>query len=242
MANILFKPTAGDPLFANVEFLVINETGKADGNTVFTPEQSSHGYTVTRGGNAQWDTGITPPSPLTATALFAGTGDQLTMTDAVTELGTSDFTLEGFVYFTSLAILGSIVTKGTFSGGTCAIGVQADSGNFYYFMSSNGTSNDIANFPIILASPSTATWYYWAIKRVGTAITSAYKATPVAGQATTAGGGATSSASVWDSTTGWFIGNDSNNAWLTGNIGCVRLTLGASRDITVVPTFGFPTS
>lgn len=75
--------------------LVLHMDG-SDGSTTFT-DSSSYARTVTAGGNAQLDTGVTPKFG-SASGIFDGTGDYLSVA-ASSELqpGSSDFTLHGWI-------------------------------------------------------------------------------------------------------------------------------------------------
>lgn len=86
----------GDPHFANVVLLALNENG-TDGSTTFD-DQSNSNHTLTAVGNAQWDT-AQAPSGLTSSGLFDGNGDRITVTSGGTDFdfGTSPFSIEGFL-------------------------------------------------------------------------------------------------------------------------------------------------
>lgn len=95
--NGLVIPAGGDPHWASVVLLAMNENG-ADGTTAFDDASNSN-HTITTVGNSQWDT-AQKPTGLTSSALFDGAGDYLTVPDhADFELGSGDFTLEVSVRF-----------------------------------------------------------------------------------------------------------------------------------------------
>ena len=89
------EAAGGDPHFANVVLLALNESG-ADGSTSFD-DASSSGHTITPSGGAQWDTAQFPTG-LMSSGLLDGTGDYWTVNGhSDFNFGTGDFTVEFFL-------------------------------------------------------------------------------------------------------------------------------------------------
>jgi hypothetical protein len=123
---------------------------------------------ITAVGNAQIDTAQSKFGG--ASALFDGTGDYLQIVDSSLKLGTSNFTIEGWVYPTvnpgndgvfhlNTSILGSN-TNGL------AVGMVNDNGNgnsWTIYSAGTGTKSGGATI-------STNTWYHFALVRNGSAL------------------------------------------------------------------------
>lgn len=85
------RASGGDPDFASVVLLALNENG-ADGSTTFD-DASTSDKALTANGNAQWDT-AQAPTGLTSSGLFDGVGDSITTPDSVDWDLPGDFTVE----------------------------------------------------------------------------------------------------------------------------------------------------
>lgn len=130
---------AGDQYFANVVLLAINESA-ANGTTTFV-DQSIFGRVITTVGNTVWSN-TSPPSGLTSTALFDGTGDRLTVANAPElQLGNNNFTIE----VSCRPDIGGVILAKTDTTGTArewAIRFVHGSG-IYFNASNDGTNNFI---------------------------------------------------------------------------------------------------
>ena len=109
-------------------------------------------------GNAQVSTAVTKFG--TGSMAFDGTGDWLTFIDTPNvQLGTGDFTIEGWVY---LSALGSV--RGFFSKGTSTTGIS---------LGVNALNQLVFNYTASSLTATTAlvisTWYHVAVVRNGTA-------------------------------------------------------------------------
>ena len=98
----------------------------------------------------------------TSTSLrFTGTSDWITVNDRPQlQLGSGDFTIEGWVYLSVAGVAYGLVSKGTASTGWS---VNITSGNFLQF---SYTATALTGTTVLLAS----TWYYFAVVRSGTAV------------------------------------------------------------------------
>jgi len=111
-------------------------------------------------GDAQASTTITAQWPPTSMR-FDGTGDWLTTIDKPQlQLGTSDFTIDGWFYLTANGVAYGLVSKGAASTGWS---VNVTSGNRLQF---SYTASNLTGATTTLAA---ATWYYFAVVRSGSA-------------------------------------------------------------------------
>ena len=89
------RRSGGDPNFADVVMLALNENG-ADTSTTFD-DASSLDHAITAAGNFQWDT-AQAPTGLTSSGLGDGTGDYLSTASSTDfAMSTGDFTIECFL-------------------------------------------------------------------------------------------------------------------------------------------------
>ncbi len=132
----------------------------ADGSTTFTDQT---GKTVTASGNAQIDTAQYRYG--SASGLFDGTGDYLTVTDANDELdiGTQDFTIECWVRFNSLTGLQIISDlRQTTDSDIIPVIFKGTSNNLIQIQINNIVV--ITGVTVVVASR----WYHVALSRTGT--------------------------------------------------------------------------
>ena len=108
-------------------------------------------------GNAQISTGVTKFG--TGSISFDGTGDWLTLLDTPNlQLGTDNFTIEGWVYLNAIGSARGFVSKGT---STTGWSLGTNSLNQIVF---NHTSSSITSTGVLLIS----TWYFVTVVREGT--------------------------------------------------------------------------
>lgn len=154
---------AGDPNWANVVLLAINDNA-GDGATTFT-DQSTAAHTLTANGNAQYDT-AQAPTGMTSSGLFDGTGDSVTA-DGSSDFafGTGDFTIEGFFRASALGdAAGNLLYDSRTADGfypTIATLGGASSATLIYYVNS---AVRITGTTVV----STGTWYHFALARSGT--------------------------------------------------------------------------
>ena len=109
-------------------------------------------------GDAQASTTVSKWSP--TSMKFDGTGDWLTAIDSQqSQLGTGDFTIDGWVYLSATGVAYGIISKGAASTGWS---VNVTSGNKLQF---SYTASNLTGATSLAAT----TWYYFAVVRSGSA-------------------------------------------------------------------------
>jgi hypothetical protein len=195
---------------------------------------------VTTVGDAQVSTTITAQFPPTSMK-FDGTGDFISMVDApVFDFGSSDFTIEAWVY-TASSSSQMIYSRETTS--LNGILFQVSSG---LTLGANLSSNGSAYQLILTGGTITAnTWTYVAMTRIGSGTNNIkifLGATP-GGSATQVAQGTFASAIY--TTTGMtpVVGarNTNGSTAFNGYIQDLRITRGVGRTISTVPSASFPT-
>jgi len=179
-------------------------------------------------GDAQVSTTITAQWPPTSMK-FDGTGDWLTAIDnPQLQLGTGDFTIEGWFYLTANGAAYGIVSKGAASTGWS---VNVTSGNRIQF------SYTAANLTGATTTLAAATWYYFAVVRSGSA-TGNLKIYINGALEVTSGGAVTDN---FNQTDILYVGaSRTGTTPLNGYLEEIRITK-AARTITESPTAAFPT-
>jgi hypothetical protein len=166
-----------------------------------------------------------PPSSM----VFDGTGDWLTAIDnPQLQLGTGDFTIEGWFYLTLNGTAYGIVSKGAASTGWS---VNVTSGNRIQF---SYTASNLTGSTTTLAQGS---WYYFAVVRSGTA-TGNLKIYLNGSLEVTSGGAVNDN---FNQTDILYVGaSRTGTTPLNGYLEDIRITK-AARTITASPTAAFPT-
>ena len=179
-------------------------------------------------GDSQASTTITAQWPPTSMK-FDGTGDWLTAIDnPQLQLGTGNFTIEGWFYLTANGAAYGIVSKGAASTGWS---VNVTSGNRIQF------SYTAANLTGATTTLAAATWYYFAVVRSGSA-TGNLKIYINGSLEATSGGAVTDN---FNQTDILYVGADRiGTSALNGYLEDIRITK-AARTITASPTAPFPT-
>jgi len=174
---------------------------------------------------------------------FDGTGDFLRMVDApVFDLGSSDFTIEAWIYTASSAQVIYARESPVLDG----ILFQVASGlTLGVNLSSNGTNYTSSGLILTGGSITANTWTYAAVTRVGSGTNNIklFLGTTPGGSATQVAQG-TFSGSIYNaSTLTPIIGARNTNAELpfNGYIQDFRITRGVGRTISTVPSASFPT-
>ena len=164
----------------------------------------------------------------TTSMKFDGTGDWLTALDSPgLQLGSGDFTIEGWVYLSATGVAYGLISKGTASTGWS---VNVTSGNKLQF---SYTSSNLTG----ATSLSATTWYYFAVVRSGTA--AGNLKVYLNGTADATSGGAVTD--NFNQTSTFYIGADRvGGSALNGYLQDIRITKGVARTITT-PTAAFPT-
>lgn len=216
-------PADGDPFWAGVEFLA-NLNG-VDGATSYT-EESDNSAIATFNGNAQLDTAQQKFG--SASLLLDGTGDYITFPDiAAYNLGTSDWTIEGFVRFNTLPPLGTSAGPGfvlfdmRVSGGELLqYGIIQDSFGYRVRLDGDG----FTELGTIGGGISTGVWYHWAMTRTGGEIRAYFNGNYETGDFGSA------NADMGGPDTTLFIGaRDGADAFHDGWIDSVRMEIGRAK-------------
>jgi len=144
------------------------------------------------------------------------------------QLGTGDFTIEGWVYLSAVSVAYGILSKGTATTGWSANVTALNKLQFSYTASNlTGTT-----------SLATGTWYYFAIVRSGSA-TGNLKLYLNGSLEATSGGAVTDN---FNQTSILYVGADRiGTSALNGYLQDIRITKGVGRTITASPTAAFPT-
>ena len=215
-------PTAPPTNVANTQ-LLLNYTNAG----IFDASAKNNLETV---GNAQVST--TQAKFGTASMAYDGTGDYLLIPDSLNlQLGTGDFTIDGFVYLTAAGVAYGIISKGAAATGWS---VNVTSGNKLQF---SYTATALTGATSLAAT----TWYYFAVTRSGSASGNLKLYLGTTGSTTL---DATSAGAVTDNfnqTSSMYVGaSRTGTTNLNGYLDEVRVTKGVARDVTTVPTAVFP--
>jgi hypothetical protein len=158
--------------------------------------------------------------------------------NTIFNLGTSNFTVEFWVYFNSVASGQTVAGRHNItSAGDWAI-YTATNGNLNYYLSSTGSTWNLAN-QVSIGSISVGTWYYVALVRNGSVFTPYIGTTP--GSAPTAGTTTTTASALATITQDLTVAASNDSlTFLNGYVQDFRFTVGAARPITTVPSASFP--
>ena len=219
----------GDPYWANVTFLGIYESGKADGNTSFD-DASTNNLTIDVNGAAQWDTAQFP-SGADASALHGplNTDFLSVAANAAFGFGTGDFTIECYARFDLLDQSSAVFSVGT---GTVLEVYSLTDGTLNLWGGSAGDSIAGSAGDILVD-----TWYHLAISRASGNMRLFKDGTQIGStDANTADYGASQK---------FYMGaENSGTEFLEGWLHSVRVTKGVGRYTSnfTPPTIPLPTS
>ena len=162
-----------------------------------------------------------------ASMAFDGSGDWLTAIDTPNlQLGSGNFTIEGWVYLNAIGVAYGLISKGTSSTGWS---INVTSGNKLQF---NYTASNLTGTTSLAAS----TWYYFAVVRSGAATNNVK--IYLNGTADATSGSAIND--NFNQTSILYVGADRvGGSSLNGYIDDLRITKGYARTITT-PTSAFP--
>jgi hypothetical protein len=161
-----------------------------NGSTTFT-DSGPNALTVTAIGDAKIST--TQSKYGGASGVFDGTGDYLAVTGNSSAFAfPSDFTVEGYVYFTALP------TSGSYAGLFFARGASAAASAFqFYIFNSAGTyrfettlsvgSTDYPGTYNLPSTPTTGVWYHFAFVRSGSSVNAYWNGVQAGSTATVSG-------------------------------------------------------
>ena len=212
--------------FASSLVLAIPMDG-ANNGTTFTDESA----TIKGSGSAKTITRFGDTKTLTAqskfygsSGFFDGTGDYLSIPDDVDfDLGSSNFTIEGFVYVTATSgSLQTLIAKGTGTNNQASYHIALTTGGTWvYYLSGNGSTWSIAS-AITIGTNALNTWQHIALVRNGSTFTPYLNG--VAGTPTT------SSTALFDSNKIFSVGaDDPGNQLLFGYIQDLRIYKGVAK-------------
>ncbi len=138
-----------------------------DGSTTFTDDSAS-AHSVTANGNAQISTAQNKFGG--ASGLFDGSGDYLSVSDSADwDLGSGDFTIDGWINLSSTTGTQQIVSAGDYnSGGAWGLVTYWDGAYQYltFVRYSNGNPSNTFGFSRTWTA-SASTWYHVAVTRSG---------------------------------------------------------------------------
>jgi hypothetical protein len=167
----------------------------------------------------------------TTSIAFDGTGDYLLFPDSPNlQLGTGDFTIEGWVYLTAANVAYGIISKGT---STTGWSVNITSGNKLQF---SYTATALTG----ATSLASGTWYYFAVVRsgAGTGNLKLYLGTSGSTILDATSGGAVTT--DFNQTNSMYVGaSRTGTTLLNGYLEETRITKGYARTVTTVPTAAF---
>ena len=160
-----------------------------------------------------------------ASMYFDGTGDYLSTVDNPSlDMGSANFTIEGWVYITSSGASQTFVAKGTGAGNQASYHIVFNGTNWLYYLSGNGSTWSIAS-GVTMGAGSVNNWQHLALVRNGSTFTPYVNGT--------AGTTTTSSTALFDSNKPFTVGaDDAATQLLTGYIDDLRVTKGVARYTT----------
>ena len=182
-------------------------------------------------GNAQVSTSVKKFG--TGSMAFDGTGDYLAGPyNPVYNFGAGNFTIECWMYFNSVAV-GQEPLAGCNTSSLNWAWYTNNTGTLNYFLSSNGSSWDIAS-AVLMGNIATGQWYHIALVRNGNVFTPYVNG--VAGTTTT------SSATIYNATNPLYVGGLPAGYGLNGYVDDLRITKGVARYTAnfTPPTAPFP--
>jgi hypothetical protein len=164
----------------------------------------------------------------TTSMKYDGTGDWLTAFDGPQlQLGTGDFTIEGWVYLSAVSVAYGILSKGTATTGWSVNVTVLNKLQFSY------TATNLTGTTTL----ATGTWYYFAVVRSGSATGNLKLYLNGSLEATSAG----AVTDNFNQTNILYVGADRiGSSALNGYLQDIRITKGVGRTITASPTAAFP--
>lgn len=206
-----------DSSFAFVSLLLL--CNGSDAATTFT-DSGPDSRTVSVFGNAQLDTAQVKFG--SASALFDGTGDYLTLADEPgLNFDTGDFTIEFWVRLNSTAATQTIINK-ALTTGTSQYRIYFDSATAKFTATTRNSANSVTTTCTAPSTSTSATWYHVAFVRSGDTFTLYVDGAPSTPQ--------TRSGAMFATTQTVSIGGNNNgstafNGWLDD----IRFTKGSAR-------------
>jgi hypothetical protein len=211
-----------DPYFKYVTMLLHGD-GSMLGSTTVTPfnaDASTNNFNIAINGDAR-SNNFNPYQSGYYSNYFDGTGDYLTVPDnAAFDMGSSDFTIEGWVFLSSTGASQTFIAKGTGAGNQASYHIVFNGTNWLYYLSGNGSTWSIAS-GVTMGAGTANTWQHLALVRSGSTFTPYVNGT--------AGTTTTSATALFDSNNVFSIGaDDATNQRLTGFISNCRAVKGTA--------------
>jgi hypothetical protein len=219
-----------DQYFSSVSCLVVGDGANTSNNRTYLDSTGLN--TITATGTAIQQGAFSPFAKYTyapynpvrrgGSVFFTGVAaNYLSLPDsAALELGSGNFCIELFIHPTSVSGTSTLIAKRTAAAAFGPFAIVRNGTSIQVSMSSNGTTNDVAN-AVTIGTVAVDTWYHIALYRVGTAIYGS-----VGGTVTTVNG--STSATLINNTSAIFIGADSASQVYTGFISSLRMVVGSS--------------
>ena len=212
-------PTEPLTAITNTKLLTCHLPYIADGSTT--------GHSITVYGNtktepfALYDAQEYSASSHGGSVYFDGTGDYLSIADhADLDMGTSDFTIEGWAYLRAGGGLQTFAAKGTGANSQASYHIAFNGTNWVYYLSDNGSTWSIAS-GVSMGAGALNSWQHLALVRNGSTFTPYVNG--VAGTTTN------SAAALYDSNKIFSIGaDDPGNSRITGSISDLRVVKGTA--------------
>lgn len=219
---------AAGSLTGTVVVLTLNSTTIVDSSAIPATITSSDvkpnrnnpfGYT------AQSSTSYTPTTH-GGSAYFDGTGDYLSIPyNSIFNFGTSNFTIEFWVYFNSIASAASLYVPYSSTYGQIAIVTgQATPGTLYCFLGTAANTWDIpvGGAGLTIGTVKVSNWYHVSVVRNGSIFSTYLNGT--------AGGTATSASALYSLSSTIYIGYDPTipGGYLNGYMSDLRITKGTA--------------
>jgi len=157
--NFNYTVFIGDTYFKQTSLLL-----SATVSNTFISDSSTNNFLITRNGDTR-PSRLSPYWPGGWSGYFDGTGDSLTFPqNTVFNLGTSNFTIEGWVNFTTTT--GSLPIFSIDTTSFPSVLIQNESGVLKAYATSASTSWDILN-GVSLGNIVSGVWYHFALTRSG---------------------------------------------------------------------------
>jgi len=217
-----------DPNFDNVSLLLSGEG--ANGSTTII-DSSNNNNVVTAVGDASISTAVetpfSPTLPSDGVLSFPNlSGDYIeTANNAAFQFGSGDFTLEYWIYPTSLGgtkqHVNTAAAGGNYSYAIITESIPGGRGRLRYYLSSTGNSFDIVSGNIF-GEIDLNTWNHIALARSGNTITAYLNGV--------LGNSVTSTAALFNFTTPFYLGTDAARLFFApGYFSDLRITKGVAR-------------
>ena len=225
----------GDPYWSSVVLLITGDG--TNGSTTFTDLSNTHN-TITNTGPVTVSTSIKKYG--TGSMNFNGSSYLNTPTSSTFNLGTNNFTIECWLYFPSLGSNKTILALNNGLAGNNFTLFMPSPGSLTYYLSSTGTSYNIAS-GVSVGSVTAGVWYYFALVRSGTTFIPFLGTTGT----TTTGTTSTSSSAIYGTSNPVYIGASTYafpSYTFTGYMDDLRITNGVARYTSnfTVPTAALP--